>query len=160
MVLVCWYLSSSLASTLRTRKANSSIGCLDRTPRCAMMLRTNNLAPMAPQLIKRRPLAHFMSRKSQTLRVLPGLATFQRDNSILNLSKPPAAHREFLHSKLLEILLMRLARRAVPAMPLNLIRRSPAVLTRRTGHSLIKVKVKSRLTGRMRRSRSSRCASC
>ena len=47
-----------------------------------------------------------MSRKSRTLRVLPGLATFRRDNSILNLSKARAAHLEFLHSKRSEILVL------------------------------------------------------
>ena len=147
---------------LRTRKANSSIGCLGLTRRCGMMRRANNLAPMAPPLIKRQPLAHFISRKSPTLIVSPELATFRRDNSILNLSTAPTAHLESLHSRRSEILvlLMQLARRAVPAMPLNPTKRSPAVLTRRTGPSSKRVKVKSRLTGRMRRSRSNRCASC
>ncbi len=117
---------------------------------------------MAHPQIKRQALAHFMCGKSPTRKVLPELVTFRPDNSILNLSRARATHLEFLHGKRSEILilLMQLARRAVRAMPPDLTKGSPAALMPRTGPSLIKVKVKSRLTDRMRRSQSSRCASC
>jgi hypothetical protein len=49
---------------------------------------------------------------------------------------------------------------AVFAMRLNPTKRLPVAYTRKTGLSWIRVKAKSRLTGKTRRSRSTRCASC
>src|SRR6266498_2020095 len=147
---------------LRIRKASWSIACSDRTRLCAIARRTKNSLQTAYPYIKRQPLAHFTSRRNPTRKGFSELAIFQRDNSILNLSTARTAHPGFRHDKQSEgpDLHMQPELHMVSVMPLNPTKRSPAVHMQRIGRSLIKVKVKSRSTGRMRLSRSSRCASC
>ena len=98
-------------------------------------------------------MAHFTSRKNPIRKAFPEHATFRRDNSILNLSTARAAHLGFRRSKQLEILdlLMQLALHVMYAMPLNLTKRLPAILTQGIGPSWIKARVKSRSTGRIHR---------
>ena len=98
-------------------------------------------------------MAHFTSRKSLIRKAFAEHAIFQRDNSILSLSTALAAHQEFHRSKQSEILdlLMQLALHVMYAMPLNLTKRLPAILTQGIGPSWIKARVKSRSTGRIHR---------
>ncbi len=87
-----------------------------------------------------------MFRRNPIRKAFLGPAAFQRSNLILNPSPTHAVHPGFRHSKQSESpgLLMQLAPRAAPGMPLNLTKRLRAILTRKTGPSLIKVKVKNR----------------
>jgi hypothetical protein len=91
-------------------------------------------------------LVRFTSRKNPTRKAFPEHATFQRDNSILNLSTIRAAHPGFRHDKQLDLpdLHMQHELHSAPVMPLNPTKKSPVVHMQRTGRSLIKVKVKSR----------------
>src|ERR687887_1837875 len=115
---------------------------------------------MAHRYTKRQGSVRFTWRKNRIRKRFREHVTSRRGNLIPGLFTAVAVRPRTHLSKQREILdwLIQRKRHGVHAMPLNPTRKSQAVHTQRTGLFWIRVKAKSRSTGKTRRSRSTKCA--